>query len=389
MSKYPDYVHRKLLQARDIGQYSSAQADGAAICFDLLADFPDCVEASETIYELFCDEWTIYDNRVALQRLVDEWDDQPYQQRRRLAQSFAYMSRLRWAQDDDEVEQTLEDVPFDDEDAPLTRAESAETKHLLHEGKMQLLEAYCLGDEEAAEYAWPCFIRAMEIACDSQRIRLAVAKQYADMGFFADAVEILLEYLSNGDSRAARRLLAEVRWWRDNAHRIPWIPPPGDGSRYNRLIKLIDADAPTMQETLAYHRAHLKEIERVPTWAPVISPELKALFSEALPNEQERPTPTLVDWSFLDQEDGTSTEIAEWVNRQIRMLGRFGKEIQADTLQRHKLTRPIPPPKIPRKYDPNEIRMSGEEINEEEFWDELDAELGDGEQEDDDDEIPL
>ena len=56
MSNYPDYVHRKLLEARDIGQYSSAQADAAAICFEILADFPDCAEASETIYELFCDE---------------------------------------------------------------------------------------------------------------------------------------------------------------------------------------------------------------------------------------------------------------------------------------------------------------------------------------------
>ena len=296
------------------------------------------------------------------------------------------MSRLRWARDDPETQVERDEIPFDDEESPLTRAEPAKTKQLLHEGKMQLLGAYCLGDEESTEYAWPCFMRAIETASDPQRIRMAVAKQYADMGFFADAIEILLEFLSNGDSRAARRLLAEVRWWRDNAHRIPWIPPPGDGSRYNRLIKLIDPEAPTMQETLEYHRAHLKEIERVPTWEPVITPELKALFSEALLQENPPPAQTIVDWSFLDKEDGSSTEIADWVYKQIRMFGRHGKEFAADTMLRHKLTRPIPPPKIPRKYNPNEVMMHDEEMSaeeEQEFWDELNDELDELEPDDD------
>jgi hypothetical protein len=42
-----------------------------------------------------------------------------------------------------------------------------------------------------------------------------VGKQYADLGFFADAVEVLADVFSRyaGPSNTkARRLLAEVRW---------------------------------------------------------------------------------------------------------------------------------------------------------------------------------
>lgn len=380
MSAYPDYVHRILSEARDIGQYYCGQADGAALCFDLLADFPDCAPARELVYELFCDEWLIYDNRVALQRVIDEWDDQPHAHRRRLARSFGYMSRLNRAREDpssDEPED--EDLPFEDEESPLTRDEAAETKRLLSQGKMQLLEAYCLGDDEATEYAWPRFMQAIATAHDSQRIRMAVAKQYADLGFFADAVEILLEYISAGGApsnlRAARRLLAEVGWWRDNAYRIPWLPPPGDGSRYDRLIKLIDPDAPTRQEYLDYVRAHLKEIGKTPTWEPVITSELKELFNQALPNEPAAPRKTPVDWSFLDREDGSSAEVAPWVARQIRMVAEFGQEYADNVQARHKLTRPIAPPTVPKNYDPRALRDTGFEeidLDDEAFWDEWD-----------------
>jgi hypothetical protein len=375
MPNYPDYVQRMLLQARDVGQYYCGQADGATLCYNILTDFPDCTEASELIYELFCDEWTIYDNRIALQRIIDEWDDQPHQQRRRLARSFGFMSRLRWEQEDQESEQD-DEIPFEDEDAPLTREEEPETKQLLSQGKMQLLEAYCLGDDEATEYAWPRFMRAIQIARDPQRIRMAVAKQYADLGFFADAVELLLEYLSYQDSRPARRLLAEVGWWRDNAYRIPWIPPPGAGSRHDRLIKLIDPEAPTRQEYLDYVRGHLKEIGKTPTWEPVITSELKELFHEALPNETHPPVKSLVDWSFLDQEDGASTEIAEWVYKDIRRYAKHIENFEQETLKMHKFTRPIKPPASEPKRDPRDERIGDEdEIDDEEFWDELNDEL--------------
>jgi hypothetical protein len=44
MSTYPDYVHQTLAHARDIGQWYCGQSDAAALCFDVLALFPDCEE---------------------------------------------------------------------------------------------------------------------------------------------------------------------------------------------------------------------------------------------------------------------------------------------------------------------------------------------------------
>jgi hypothetical protein len=93
MPTYPDYVHQTLARARDEGHWYCGQSDAAALCFDILALFPDCTEASDLVYELFCDDWTIYDNRVAIQQNIDKWDDRPWQQRRRLGLSFRFMSR--------------------------------------------------------------------------------------------------------------------------------------------------------------------------------------------------------------------------------------------------------------------------------------------------------
>jgi hypothetical protein len=93
MTNYPTYIQRMIDQAREQGQWYCGQADAAAICFDVLALFPDHQEAAELVYQLFCDEWLIYDNRNALQQQIDEWDDRPWQQRRRLALSLRFMSR--------------------------------------------------------------------------------------------------------------------------------------------------------------------------------------------------------------------------------------------------------------------------------------------------------
>ncbi len=373
MSNYPEYVQRRLTQARAMGKYYCGQPDAAAICFTILADFPACTEASEAIYEMFCDEWLIYDNRVALQRLIDEWDDQPHQHRRRLALSFGYMSRFAGWRGRDEIGLEGQSTP------PLAKTESRTVIRLLRQGKMQLLEAYCMGDEIATDYAWERMMRAIEYANDPQYVKLLIAKEYAELGFFADATDLLLDVCSAENHAQARRLLAETRWWRDNAHRIPWIPPAGDGSRYNRLIKLIDPNAPTMQETIDAMRARLEKVGSLPTWEPIIDPELAEQFSQVLADEPEPPVPTLVDWSFLDREDGSSTEIADWVYKDIQMYHKLGQSHEAETLKRHKLTRPIPPPAIPKCYDLAQGILTPEEIQaiEQEFWQDTDDDLED------------
>ena len=139
MPTYPNYVHQMLARARYEGQWHAAQADAAALCFDVLALFPDCEEAKELVYELFCDEWTIYDNRVAVQQNIDEWDDRPWQQRRRLALSYRFMSRGEGKY----------------QDRKLGRNGPPDIAKRLENGKMELLGAYCLGDEECTDAGQP------------------------------------------------------------------------------------------------------------------------------------------------------------------------------------------------------------------------------------------
>ncbi len=347
MSNYPDYVQQMLAQARDIGQWYCGQPDAAALCFDVLALFPEHREASELVYELFCDEWLIYDNRTAVQQHIDEWDDRPHQQRRRLALSFRFMSR--WEGWDREYAKGY----------ARERKGPPDVAKLLREGKSLLLEAYCLGDEECTDYAWPRFMQAIEQTNDPHHASLWVGKTYADLGFFADATEVLLELCSRFKQGDARRLLAEVRWWRDHAHHIPWIPPAGDGSRYKRMMRCIDPDAPTQEEIVGDLRARMQSLGKAPTWKPVIKPDLAALFAEALPPQNDAPTRSLVDWSFLDQDDGKPGELPEWAKKQMRLF----PEQAEDIAQMHRWSRPIKPPATPPKRDPNEPPFNPADFN--------------------------
>ncbi len=340
MSDYPSYIDQMIAQARQEGQYYCGQPDAAALCFDVLALFPDHREASQLVYELFCDEWLIYDNRVAVQQNIDEWDDRPWQQRRRIALSFRFMSRWDgWTREYEEGYEIEREGPTD-------------VAKLLDEGKGQLLEAYCLGDEECTDYAWPRFAEAIRRTDDPHHALLWVGKQYAELGFFADATEVLLELCTRFKDGRARRLLVEVRWWRDNAHRLPWLPPPGDGSRYQRMMSSIEPDAPNDEERIRYFRERLKANGRAPTWEPVIDPGLAALFAEALPPERDvsAPVKPLVDWSFLDRDDGQPGELPKWAKRQMRLFPEQADEIK----KMYRLSRPIKPPSTPPRRDPNE-----------------------------------
>ena len=302
MSTYPEYVHQTLARARDIGQWYCGQSDAAALCFDVLALFPECEEAKDLVYELFCDEWTIYDNRVAVQQNIDEWDDRPWQQRRRLALSYRFMSRWEGKYVDDRAEKNG----------------SPDIAKILEDGKMELLGAYCLGDEECTDYAWSIFADAIHKAKDPQKTLFWIGWQYADLGFFADGAEALGELCSRFDDAAARRLLAEVVWWRDNAHRIPWLPPAGDGSLYDRMMDLIDPAAPKTKEYLREARNENQK-ERIAPYHPSIDKKLASLFSTVIAHEDEKPATSIVDWSFLDADDGQPGEPADWVKKRIRM----------------------------------------------------------------------
>lgn len=350
MPAYPDYVHKTLARAREEGQWYCGQADAAALCYDVLAFFPDCEEAKELVYELFCDEWTIYDNRVAIQQNIDEWDDRPWQQRRRLALSYRFMSR--W------------DGKYE---IKMDRGGPKDVRKILEDGKMELLGAYCLGDEECTDYAWTIFADAIEKAKDPRETLHWIGWQYADLGFFADAAETLGELCSRFTDEKARRLLAEVVWWRDNAHRIPWIPPAGDGSRYDRMMDFIDPSAPKTADIIQRERSENQK-ERASRYRPTIDKKLANLFESALPPAQPKPAASIVDWSFLDNDDGQPGELPDWAKRQIKRLERLkedddvSKEMIEDIIRMHKYSRNITPPSAPKRYDPNAAPFDPSEI---------------------------
>ena len=359
MPTYPDYVYQTLARARDAGQWYCGQSDAAALCFDVLALFPECEEAQDLVCELFCDEWTIYDNRVAIQRNMDEWDDRPWQQRRRLALSYRFMSRWEGKYKDSRTEEN----------------EQPDVAKILEDGKIELLGAYCLGDEECTDYAWSIFADALKKAKDPRATLLWIGKQYADLGFFADSAEALGELCSRFDDSDARRLLAEVVWWRDNAHRIPWIPPVGDGSRYDRMMNFID---PSALKTKDYIREARNEDqkERIAPYLPSIDSKLANLFSASIPEEKEEANH--VDWSFLDRDEGQPGEPADWVKKQIDQLEKWegGDELHKEMLEEmkrtHQWTRNIPPPSTtPKRYDPNELPFNPADI-----FGEMDDDLG-------------
>lgn len=371
MAGYPAYVHRTLATAREQGQWYCGQMEAAALCFDVLADFPGCAEASELIYTLFCDEWLIYDNRNAIQQHIDEWDDRPWQQRRRLALSFRLMSRWENGQGRHSTGEERDGPP--------------DVADLLHEAKMQLLHAYSLGDEECNDFAWPLFAEAFQRAEDPQRTLMWAGRLYADLGFFADAAEVLAELCSRYTDAAGRRLLAEVLWWRDCAHRIPWLPPPGDSSRYRRMMSFIDPDALDDEETIRRIRAGTAARGiQPPDWEPSISPALAALIAAAVPETSDAPIPgqPLVDWRFLDEDDGQPGELPLWAQK---MLQRFPGHIPEDMIHRYRWSRPIPPPLTPPRRDPYEASSEsahflgvGDDV-EDEDWADLDDEDEDSE----------
>ncbi len=345
MTTYPDYVHRTIARAREQGQWYCGQADAAALCFDILALFPDCEEAKELVYQLFCDEWTIYDNRVAIQHMIDEWDERPWQHRRRLALSFRFMSRWEGWECEHEAghEGELNGV--------------ADVAKILEAGKMELLAAYCLGDEECTDYAWSIFADALEKTNDPYTALLWIGKIYANLGFFADAAEALGELCSRFNDTKTRRLLAEVIWWRDNAQRVPWIPPAGDGSRYDRIMGFIDPSAPKTHEEVG-HARNENQKERIARYPPTISPQLQQLFTASISADQEKTASSFVDWSFLDKDDGQPGEPADWVKKQVRLLERETdkgiKEMVEEMKRRHLWTCNITSPSTPPSYNPNE-----------------------------------
>lgn len=297
MSKqeYPEYANQMLAAAEAmIVEDDFMEAEAAALCFEILALFPDHREASEMVYRACCNPQLIRDNRKAIGRHIDEWDDRPWQQRRRLALSFRFMSR--WEEKYRRDDQSQEEAMPQDVGA------------MLQEGRSQLLQDYLLGQAQGSATAWAIFQEAIQRTAEPQATMRWIGQLYADHGYFAESVDALEMLLARFPKEAkARRLWAEARWWRDNLHRIPWIPPAGagDGSRFRRIMSQANPDFAENEEAwtnpLDYKppdRANLPDDFEIPA---LVQKELIAKIEETL--AQSPPAPSQegpVDWRYLD-----------------------------------------------------------------------------------------
>ena len=310
--QYPEYVSRMLTQARCLLEDDDyGQMDAAALCFDVLALFPELQEAAELVLEAYSDPWLIRDNRKAIGRHVDEWDDRAWQQRRRLALSFRFT--CRW---EGQYRQYEEGVDMDD-------VMPEDVRDMLDEGRMQLLQDYLLGQSRGSEMAWPIFQEAFKRTDKPEIAMLWVGELYADQGYFAEAVDVLEMLLTQfPDSKDGCRLWAEVRWWRDYQDRIPWIPPhtSAHGRRYRQMMAQIDpefaADPDVFDSPLEHIPPDLDKLPADFTLPAPIQDELIARVEEALAElPDDVAENTAVDWSYLDKlENGEidTSQFPEW-----------------------------------------------------------------------------
>ena len=306
--QYPDYVHRMLDEAERLlmDEDDPDPCEAAAVCFDILALFPEHRGAQKFIERAYRDGNLIRDNRRALSRLIDEWDDRAWQQRRRLALSFGYVSR--WDARHHEYEEGFEDEREGPEDV----------KKYLHTGRLQLLEDYLGGQTQGAEGAWQIFQEAIRLSTDPHTTMYWVGNHYAEQGYFAESVDVLEELLRRyPEDQDARRLWVEVHWWRDHQNQISWIPPVGDGSRFRRMMMQNDPDAlvaiDSPESILNQYRPpdiqdlppDMKRIDHIPE-------DLNAKLSTLFDTGSERSAESPVDWSYLDAIERREIDVSKF-----------------------------------------------------------------------------
>ncbi len=132
-----------------------------------------------------------------------------------------------------------------------------------------------------------------------------------------------------------------------------WYCGQPDAAAYCfEMMAFIDPNAPSDEEMIRSLREEARgRGAPEPHWAPTLSPELADLVASALPAPFERPTPALVDWRFLDADDGQPGELPEWAKKMMRLFPGAPAEYIA---QHHRWSRPIKPPATLPRRDPNE-----------------------------------
>ena len=332
--QYPDYVQKMMEEAEHLltDEEDPDPCGAAALCFDILALFPEHEGALKFISRAYRDGNLIRDNRRALSRLIDEWDDRPWQQQRRLALSFGYVSR--WEDKYHENEEGFEDE----------REGPDDVKTYLHTGHLQLLEDYLGGQAKGAEGAWQIFQEAIRLSQDPHATMFWVGKEYAQQGYFAESVDVLEELLRKyPNDQSARRLWVEVRWWRDHQNKIPWIPPPGDGSRFRRMMMETDPDGLAASESpesvLNQYRPPdpetlppgMKPVEHVPS-------SLQEKMDTLLGGAKDDPADSPVDWSYLNAIERREIDVSKFPKWARELLEDLNDEPEMQNEMRNMLT---------------------------------------------------
>jgi hypothetical protein len=120
------------------------------------------------------------------------------------------------------------------------------------------------------------------------------------------------------------------------------------------MMKFIDPAAPTPQEEIELFRKENQK-ERRAAYPPALTPLRTERLAQSLPDKKMPPAFQFVDWRFLDEDDGPPGEPADWVKKQIERFKRGGEDdLRQEMEDRHRWTRNISPPTIPRRCDPNE-----------------------------------
>lgn len=158
--------------------------EAAAVCFDILGFFPEHEGAHKLIRRAVREGNLIRDYRRALSRLIDERDDRPWQQHRRLALSFRYFSRwVGW-------ERENEDEGEDELGGP------SDVRAYLEQGHRQLLQDYLGGQAKGADLSWQIFREAIRLSKDTCKTMMWIGKEYAQQGYFAESADVLGELLN-------------------------------------------------------------------------------------------------------------------------------------------------------------------------------------------------
>lgn len=306
---YPNYVQRMLDRAEEMIINGDDPTAAAALCYEVLALFPDHVEAAELVYKAMCNPRLIRDMRRAIEHHIDEWDDRPWQERRRLALSYRFVSC--WNQK--YASYLMGDTVMWPEDV----------HEMAEEGRQQLLQDSLLDQSRGAELAWGIFAEAIRRTHDPGKMLLSAGCLYADQGYFAEAIDMLQRALAQGmlAQQEVSQLLAEVRWWCDNQERIPWLPPMGDGSasRFQRMIARIDPKLTRLDTVSGSMVDHVPpNLDKLPAdfMLPTpLSPDLTAKIESALGSPSPASLSGPVDWRYLDRLEAGDVDISrlpEW-----------------------------------------------------------------------------